>query len=422
MNPAPSDPHDIEPAPSDAMAALPAPESVPELPPEQMIESGGTKEQATASSFVSPPPSQKSWGRLVARVIGLLLLLCLCVGGWIGWEGWQFLHTSPEAPGRSVIVNIKTGATLAQASDSLHEAGVITDSLRFQILARVKKQETRVQAGRFLFNTGWLPEKVLEELVSGKAMLYRVTLREGLPWWEVARVLEREGICKAADFKDVIHDPEFLRHWGIPFTSAEGFLYPDTYFMLRPVNAKDMTVEWNDDIPKDAARAAANRLVDMFWRKTSPLWQESGNERPDTETLRRTLTLASIIEKETGVPAERARVAGVYANRLSKNMLLQADPTIIYGLGPEFSGQLLRKHLDDPSNTYNTYQKPGLPPGPICSPGAASINAALNPESHAYLYFVATGKSDGGHTFSETLNDHNRAVRQYRETIRKQGQ
>ena len=117
------------------------------------------------------------------------------------------------------------------------------------------------------------------------------------------------------------------------------------------------------------------------------------------------------------MPAERSRVAGVYANRLKKNMLLQADPTVIYGLGPDFRGPLLTKHLQDGGNAYNTYRLAGLPPGPICSPGLAALRAALSPEVHNYLYFVANGK-DGGHVFSTTLSQHNRAVREYRNAIR----
>ena len=218
--------------------------------------------------------------------------------------------------------------------------------------------------------------------------------------------ITRDGLVAAmreADFDAVIHDSEFLRHWGIPFESAEGFLYPDTYFMPQP-RAMDPA----------AARAAAGRMVDTFWRKADALWPEG---RPDPATLRRVVTLASIVEKETAVPAERSRVAGVYANRLKKNMLLQADPTVIYGLGPDFRGPLLTKHLQDGGNAYNTYRLAGLPPGPICSPGLAALRAALSPEVHNYLYFVANGK-DGGHVFSTTLSQHNRAVRDYRNAIR----
>ncbi|MDR2694749.1 MAG: endolytic transglycosylase MltG, partial [Deltaproteobacteria bacterium] len=128
--------------------------------------------------------------------------------------------------------------------------------------------------------------------------------------------------------------------------------------------------------------------------------------------------LASIVEKESAVSEERPRIAGVYARRLNINMPLQADPTVIYGLGKTFDGNLRRAHLEDPNNLYNTYKLPGLPPGPICSPGLAALKAALSPEEHDYLYFVAKG--DGGHVFSTNLNDHNRAVRQWVQAQREQ--
>ena len=226
-----------------------------------------------------------------------------------------------------------------------------------------------------------------------------MTVREGLTWWQTADVLEQAGLVRADDFRDVIHDPAFLRHYGIPFESAEGFLMPDTYLLKKP------------DAPDRAqARAVAGRMVDTFWRKAAPLWPDGG--KPGTAALRRWVILASIVERETAVRAERPRVAGVYANRLERGMPLQADPTVIYGLGRYFDGNLRRKHLDDASNTYNTYQRPGLPPGPICSFGMTALAAAMTPERHAFLYFVA--KTDGGeHTFSKTLGEHNRAVRQY---------
>ena len=244
-------------------------------------------------------------------------------------------------------------------------------------------------------------------LVSGKAMLYRLTIREGLPWWDVAELVEKDGFCKASDFTSVIHDPEFLRHWGIPFESAEGFLFPETYLLPHP-----------RDMNREAARAVANRLVEMFWQRADRLWPDK--KRPSSAELRRLVTLASIVEKETSVPEERARVAGVYVNRLERGMLLQADPTVIYGLGRSFEGPLLRKDLENVHNRYNTYQNPGLPPGPICSFGAPALKAALQPEKHEYLYFVATGR-DKGHTFSKSLTEHNRAVREYRAAIRRGG-
>lgn len=354
------------------------------------------------------PPSPAGKKRHTLRnILVFLFLMLFCAGLYVWHDARTFLNSAPETPGKSLIVDIEPGMTLAQVADMLEKEGVITNSLRFQLLTRYKEKSRSLQAGRFLVHTGWLPEKVLDMLVSGKAMLYRLTIREGLPWWDVAELVEKGGFCKASDFTSVIHDPEFLRHWGIPFESAEGFLFPETYLLPHP-----------RDMNREAARAVANRLVEMFWQRADRLWPDK--KRPSSAELRRLVTLASIVEKETSVPEERARVAGVYVNRLERGMLLQADPTVIYGLGRSFEGPLLRKDLENVHNRYNTYQNPGLPPGPICSFGAPALKAALQPEKHEYLYFVATGR-DKGHTFSKSLTEHNRAVREYRAAIRRGG-
>ncbi len=352
----------------------------------------------------SKPEKPRRGRRPLLWLLFVVLVVCLAAGLYAWRDVQTFLNTPPEMPGKSLIVDIEPGMTLAQVATMLEKEGVITSAQRFQLLVRYKEKSRNVQAGRFLMNTGWLPEMVLDMIVSGKAMLYRLTVREGLAWWDVAELVEEGGFCKAADFTSVIHDPAFLRHWGIPFDSAEGFLFPETYLLPRP-----------REMNRDAAKAVASRLVDMFWRRADKLWPDG--KRPSSDELKRLVTLASIVEKETSVPEERARVAGVYANRLEKNMLLQADPTVIYGLGRDFEGPLLRSQLDNAKNRYNTYQNPGLPPGPICSFGASALKAAISPEKHEYLYFVATGR-DKGHTFSKTLSEHNRAVRDYRAALR----
>ena len=335
----------------------------------------------------------------------LLFLVLFCGAVFFVWnDALSFLASAPERSGKNIVIDIKQGMTLQQISKMLEQSGVVTDSIRFSLLARLKSKDRSLQKGRFLVRTDWQPEKVLDMLATGKAMLFRLTLREGLAWWEVAAVLEKEGFCKASDFTSVIHDPEFLQHWSIPFDSAEGFLFPETYLLPHP-----------ETMDISAARAVANRLVDTFWQRAGKLW-EGG--KPNAENLARLVILASIVEKETGLPSERKRVAGVYVNRLNKGMLLQADPTVIYGMGRNFSGQLLRKHLDDAENRYNTYQRQGLPPGPICSFGSSALKAAISPEAHDFLYFVATG-IDKGHTFSKTLNEHNAAVQRYRQNLRK---
>ena len=340
--------------------------------------------------------------KILLRALGLLLLLALAGGGWVAYEAHTFLNTTPETPGRDVFFDVPTGARLAQVSAGLVKLGVVTDARKLDLLARYKKWENRLQAGRFALNTGWLPEKVLDELVNGHPVLYRVTVPEGLSWWQTGKVLEEAGLVVFEDFRRVVTDPDFLRHYGIPFATAEGFLMPDTYLLKK-----------NEIIDLAQAKAVAGRMVDNFWRKTAAVWPDGKKPGPgQADQLKTWIVLASIVEKETGIDAERARVAGVYQNRITKGMLLQADPTVIYGLGPAFDGNLRRRDLDDANNLYNTYQRPGLPPGPICSFGAAALAAAVRPEAHNYLYFVA--KFDGGeHVFSTNLTDHNKAVRQY---------
>ncbi|MDR0466651.1 MAG: endolytic transglycosylase MltG [Deltaproteobacteria bacterium] len=343
--------------------------------------------------------------KTLMRLFFLCILLALCAGGFAGYEAWRFLQTPPANPGEEQIFDVEAGASFGKIAEQLEQKGLVTDAGKFILLARYKKWDSRLQSGRFQLHSDWLPEQILDHLVNGQPLLYRVTLREGLAWWEVAHVLEQAGFARAEDFRAVIFAPEFLRHYGIPFHSAEGFLYPDTYLLKKP-----------EILDLAAARAAAGRLVDTFWQKTARIWPDG--KRPNARDLRKLVILASIVEKESAVPEERPRIAGVYARRLSINMLLQADPTVIYGLGRTFDGNLRRTHLEDPNNPYNTYKLPGLPPGPICSPGLASLKAALSPEEHDSLYFVAKG--DGGHVFSTNLNDHNRAVRQWVQIQREQ--
>lgn len=573
-------------------------------------------------------------------------------GGYVFYEVHSFLKTPASTTPQEVVFGIKSGSTFDRVAWDLKKAGIITDVFRFRLLAQYHDALGKVKAGEFLLSTGWTPDKVLYQITHGQAMLYRLSIREGLTWWETARAVEEQGFAAYDDFRQVIHDPAFLRAHNIPFENAEGFLYPETYLLKKPRSPLD----------REQARAVADVMVRAFWKKNAAVWKElplrpdlrdgaasmpgspllparqgamsssaqmqdkptsaagtasaasgpqamppktggtvggdsaspssvnprvlghsttlengaapvnvetalpgaasvvrpavpqpmgvgqegwhatitpsgmapsmpqilpdaaeqagggqpraeaqtspppavmpgmpepgqgsgkaltgigasapdlpaaqtpeasppaqdptappaasgtgpvsgaaseadaslsaplpagaadpatqsprpAGPQSPaevDSKALRRLITLASLVEKETGLPSERAKVAGVYANRLRINMLLQCDPTIIYGVGPAFSGAIRRSQIDDPKNLYNTYQHPGLPPGPICSPGQASIQAAHTPEVHDYLYFVATG-IDAGHTFSKTLGEHNKAVQIYRERMRGNG-
>ena len=323
--------------------------------------------------------------KTVLRIVAVLVLLAAAAAGWAGYEAWTFLKTPPATPGQEAFFDVEPGASVRRVADRLEERGLITDARKFLLLARYKKWDSRLQAGRFALNTGWLPEQVLDTLVNGRPVLFRVTVPEGLTWWQTARVLEDAGLVRFEDFRAVITDPAFFAPLRHPLRFGRGLPH-----------AGHLSAQEGRRARQGQARAVAGRMVDNFWRKGDALWP--GGKRPSRDELRRLVILASVVEKETAFADERPRVAGVYANRLRINMALQADPTVIYGLGPNFDGNLRRRHLDDANNIYNTYQRPGLPPGPICSFGASALAAAITPEEHKYLYFVAI--TDGGrHAF-----------------------
>lgn len=368
--------------------------------------------------------------KLALKAGGIIIFFLALASLWLWREVNSFLNTSPASPGKDVQVDVPSGSSPAKIARELYAKKLITDENKFLLLIRFKNVAEKLQAGRFILNSGWKPEKVLDALVNGKALLHRVTIPEGLSWWQTGKILADEGFLRFEDFRELISDKAFLAHHGIPFATAEGFLMPDTYLLKKPdldlLGQSETGPEEKDKIWKAQARSVTSRLIDNFWRKTEKLWPgyedkvDSGRGlyRPDKGDLKRIATLASIVEKETALDRERARVAGVYANRLTQGMLLQADPTVIYGLGPDFKGSLGRAQLQDATNAYNTYQNPGLPPGPISSFGLAALKAAIRPEKHGYLYFVAI--TDGGeHKFSQTLEQHNQAVQEYRQQKRK---
>lgn len=346
---------------------------------------------------------------LSVKIILILCCFSLAGFGYIARNAWTFVHEPANPKAQAFPVEIPKGSSLQHISSLLYEQDIVSSAFKFELYARFKKTAQNIQAGTFLLSPAWSPEKILTELTTGSGILYKITIREGLPWWDTAKLFEEQGYCTAEDFKTVIFDKKFLAKKNIPFESAEGYLYPDTYLLHKPKT-----------MDRETAYKVVNRLVDTFYEKTAPL---RDNEKyreifQNPQKLNELLTLASIVEKETRLEEERPVVAGVYCNRLKKNMILQADPTVIYGLGQNFKGQLLKKHLQDAKNPYNTYQHAGLPPSPICSPSLSAIKASLEPADHGYLFFVAKGIG-AGHVFSTNLRDHNNAVREYRNTIRR---
>ena len=360
----------------------------------------GFDPQRVADNFPAPAPAKSGLHRkLLFAALGLLLLMG-SAAGYIAFEANVFLNTPAQEFDfeKTVEVEILRGDTFGKVAARLEKAGIITNALYFRAYAMWEGRTGSIQAGVFEFSTQWDPKEVLHHLVFGHPVLYRLTIREGLPWWEVAKLAEENGFAKAEDFKEIIHDPEFLAKHNIPFANAEGFLFPDTYFLRKP-----------KEMDSAAALALAERLVGTFEKKTKDLFAD---QDMDEDKLKQIIILASMVEKETGIAAERTTVAGVFANRIKLGMLMQCDPTIIYGLGENFTGNIRKRDLEDADNLYNTYQHAGLPPGPICSPGYAAIAAAVHPDEHDYLYFVAT-KAGGEHIFNATLKDHINAVNKY---------
>jgi UPF0755 protein len=375
--------------------------------------------------------------KLLLAAAGLLLVFA--AAAVVLWDIYHFLNTPANRAfgeeARYYYLNIESGANFGEVAENIHRERGISSVWRFKLLGLVSRQTVNIKAGEFEFSTAWTPEQVLEQLVRGRALLHRITIPEGLPWWEVGKLLEAQGFVRAGDFASCVSDARMLGRYGIPFANAEGFLYPETYLLNKALTPT-----------KAHAQSAMQTMVQTFWAKTAPLWQElegrteappaparagadvsaSGRAvasfvpqyaRLHPEEVKRIVILASLVEKESAAPDERPRVAGVYTNRLNIRMPLQCDPTVIYGLGGLFEGRILRSHLLDASNPYNTYKFYGLPPGPICSPGLGSLRAAFYPEQHRYFYFVASGKGDGRHVFSATLAEHNAAVQKYRELM-----
>ncbi len=293
---------------------------------------------------------------------------------------------------KSVPFRIKKGMTLKRVSVKLKEKQLIKSSLSFQILAYVKGQQNKLMAGEFELSPSMPPLELLETITSGKTILYEVTIPEGLKIAEIAELLGEKKIVPAKEFIQWTHSKELIDLFKVPGSSLEGYLFPDTYRFSKNIRAKELV----------------KKMTETFFKKALKPGYKARAQKLNFD-FNQIVTLASIIEKETGQAAERKKISSVFHNRLKKNMRLQSDPTVIYAI-PNFDGNIHKKDLSIKS-PYNTYKVKGLPPGPIANPGHASIVAALYPETSKHLYFVS--RQDGSHQFSNNLKDHNLAVRKY---------
>jgi len=320
-------------------------------------------------------------------LLGLPLLLC-AVAAFVAWK-WLDRPLPLAAP--TVELSIELGTTPREVAQAWVDAGVMTSPDFLFAWFRWSGEARRIRAGSYEVETGVSPRRLLAKLVAGDEALEQVRFIEG---WTLRQL--RTALAQAPHLKPTtvgMNEAELMQLLGAAGQAAEGRFFPDTYRYSRGVS--DLTVL------KRAYRSMQQRL-DEAWAQRAP----------DTplKSADEALILASIIEKETGTAADRALVASVFANRLRIGMMLQTDPTVIYGLGESFDGNLRKRDLlaDTP---YNTYRRSGLPPTPISLPGLASLRAAVRPEASKALYFVARG--DGSSVFSENLADHNRAVNRY---------
>jgi UPF0755 protein len=296
--------------------------------------------------------------------------------------------TDPEP----VSVDITPGMTLNKISTLLQDKDLLGNALSFQLLAYLQKKQGQIQIGEYELTPAMTPIEILEVVTSGKTILHTVTIPEGYRITEIAALFESKGFGNAEKFVQITKDKELIETVVAGGNSLEGYLFPETY------NFSKNTSE----------RKIIQSLLDIYHEKFKQ-YDLITRAQSVNLSVHQVMTLASLIEKETGVDAERKIISSVFHNRLNKKMLLQTDPTVIYAMA-NFDGNIRKKDLQVDS-PYNTYKYRGLPPGPIASPGIQSIIAALEPNETDYLYFVS--RKDGSHQFSSNLLDHNRAVRKY---------
>ncbi len=295
------------------------------------------------------------------------------------------------APSQPIQVEITAGSPLSVVAHRLAEENIISRPLYFKFLARHRQVQGSIQAGRYLFEQTARPAEVLARLVSGDVIRHTLTIPEGLTLKQIAERIEEQGFGSAIRFMALARERHFLKMIDADIASLEGYLFPETYLLDKNIGEQRLLTA----------------MIIEFKKRARPEWRAAAAERG--LSLHQWVTLASIIEKETALTEEMPRISGVFHNRLERGMRLQTDPTVIYGI-EDFDGNLTRAHLRTPT-PYNTYTNPGLPPGPICNPGADALHAAAYPASTRDLYFVSRG--DGSHVFSRTLKEHNQAVRRY---------
>ncbi len=327
---------------------------------------------------------------LITALTSILLMTGIILS-LFAYQMHKFIQTPADDQKQVISFTITPGQSLNQVAANLEKKRLISNLSQFKLYVRYKKATTQLRAGEYELSSAQTPAQILDQLLKGKVRLYRLTIPEGLNMDEIALLVQQTNSCDPMEFLSLCADTDFIKTQKVDSHSLEGYLYPDTYFF-----------------PKNTTcRQILQKLVATFHKTYTKKWKERTKEIGFT--VHEIVTLAAMIEKETGDASERPLISSVFHNRLKKNMRLESDPTVIYG-DKEFDGRIRTRHLRR-ITPYNTYQIRGLPLGPIANPGSLALKAALYPDVSQYLFFVS--KNDTTHHFSTTFSEHNKAVRKY---------
>mgnify|MGYP000692172849 FL=1 len=329
---------------------------------------------------------------MFVKVFAVLVLLSGIATAWL-WNEYNQALTMPVIIGQSKVIEIKKGDSFKRITDKLVKQQIAIEPLWFKLIAYKDKVSNKLKAGEYELKPGLTMPEILAVFVKGKARQYSITFPEGWSFKQIIAEIQSnpyiENTLGAVDYQNL------MAKLGSEYKHPEGLFFPDTYFFDK--NTSDIA------------------LLKIAHDKMKLVLQQEWDNKEDglpLENAYQALILASIVEKETGAAVERPQIAGVFTRRLRKGMLLQTDPTVIYGMGDSYKGNIRYKDLRQPT-AYNTYVIKGLPPTPIAMPGQHAIHAALHPAKGKSLYFVAKGNGVGTHVFSATLRAHNNAVNKY---------
>ncbi|MBN2061220.1 MAG: endolytic transglycosylase MltG [Deltaproteobacteria bacterium] len=328
---------------------------------------------------------------IAVAILFFLVLVSLILGFGLFFLS-PYERNAPEQ-----FITVREGLGLRAVAIELEERNIISSKSLFMIWGKIMGYSRKIKAGEYRLGSDMAPMRILEILTRGEIITHPVTIPEGYSNKQIAEILEQKGMADKRQFLALASNRDLILKYGFRSSSLEGFLYPDTYQFGKGLSAESII----------------DAMVNRFKTVVAPFEHRL---RELEMTVEEVVTLASIVEKETGRADERALIAGVFLNRLKKNMRLESDPTVIYGI-ENFNGNLTRKDLEVPT-PYNTYIIRGLPPGPIANPGIEAIKAVLYPAEIDYFYFVS--KNDGSHYFSSSLREHINAVNRYQRSRRKE--